>query len=176
MKLVIDIPEEVREHIIDIANDGNEIPLGINAHMIKAIANGEVLEPCDDVVSRDQVLNAIIDFVTFEEYIDNSNHVTFIPLERRINTMSPVTPSNKGWEEMTVPCEACGHDMTFKIAVCGEPSRKGHWIEVEDIKTAIIDAPCCECEVMDGETFTCMCMTKHDVLAIIDKHTKGDTE
>lgn len=27
-----------------------------------------------------------------------------------------------GWEEMTVPCEHCGHDMTFKIAVCGEPT------------------------------------------------------
>lgn len=45
--------------------------------------------------------------------------------------------------------------------------------DIEDIKTAIIDAPCCECEVMDGETFTCMCMTKHDVLALIDKHTAG---
>lgn len=27
---------------------------------------------------------------------------------------------SRGWEEMTVPCENCGHDMTFKIAVCGE--------------------------------------------------------
>lgn len=29
-------------------------------------------------------------------------------------------PCRNGWEEMTVPCENCGHDMTFKIAVCGE--------------------------------------------------------
>ncbi len=26
-----------------------------------------------------------------------------------------------GWEEMTVSCEHCGHDMTFKIATIGEP-------------------------------------------------------
>lgn len=32
-----------------------------------------------------------------------------------------------GWEEMTVPCKYCGKDMTFKIAVCGEP-KTGHWI------------------------------------------------
>lgn len=40
MKLIIDMPEEVREYIFDLANDGNEIPLGINAHMVKAIVNG----------------------------------------------------------------------------------------------------------------------------------------
>lgn len=43
MQIVIDIPEEVREHIFDLANDGNEIPLGINAHMVKAIVNGTPL-------------------------------------------------------------------------------------------------------------------------------------
>ena len=40
MQIVIDINDEVREHILDLANDGKEIPLGINAHMIRAIANG----------------------------------------------------------------------------------------------------------------------------------------
>lgn len=43
MQIVIDMPEEVREHIFDLANDGNEIPLGINAHMVKAIVNGTPL-------------------------------------------------------------------------------------------------------------------------------------
>ena len=43
MKIVIDIDKGIREHILDLANDGNEIPLGINAHMIKAIANGKPL-------------------------------------------------------------------------------------------------------------------------------------
>lgn len=43
MQIVIDISEEVREHIFDLANDGNEIPLGINAHMVKAIVNGTPL-------------------------------------------------------------------------------------------------------------------------------------
>lgn len=40
MRIVINIPEEVREHILDLANDGNKTPLGINAHMINAIVNG----------------------------------------------------------------------------------------------------------------------------------------
>ena len=43
MQIVIDIDEKVREHILDLANDGKEIPLGINAHMIRAIANGTPL-------------------------------------------------------------------------------------------------------------------------------------
>ena len=144
MQLVIDIPEEIYKasQIIDVKYEDV-----IQIHL-EVIANGKVLEPCDDVISREQVLNAIIDFVTFEEYIDNSNHVTFIPLERRINTMSPVTPSG-GWEEMTVPCENCGHDMTFKIAVCGESSRRrGHWIPIYQ-GDEIINYHCSECELGD---------------------------
>lgn len=43
MQIVIDIDDEVREHILDLANDGKEIPLGINAHMIRAIANGKTI-------------------------------------------------------------------------------------------------------------------------------------
>lgn len=40
MKLIIDIDDDVREQILEIADLGNKVPLGINAHMIKAIANG----------------------------------------------------------------------------------------------------------------------------------------
>lgn len=43
MQIVIDVDDEVYERILDIANNGNEIPLGINAHMIRAIVNGTVL-------------------------------------------------------------------------------------------------------------------------------------
>lgn len=41
MQLIIDIDDKVYEHILDITNNGKEIPLGINAHMIKAIVNGK---------------------------------------------------------------------------------------------------------------------------------------
>jgi len=47
-------------------------------------------EPCD-AISREQVLNAIADYVTFEEYI-SEDHVTFTPLIKKINMMPSVTP------------------------------------------------------------------------------------
>ena len=56
MKLIIDIPEEVREHIFDLANDGNEIPLGINAHMVKAIVNGT---PIPDNATNGDMIKAM---------------------------------------------------------------------------------------------------------------------
>ena len=40
MKIVIDIPENVRTIIIDRANNGNSMPLGIQAVMVKAIVDG----------------------------------------------------------------------------------------------------------------------------------------
>ena len=74
-------------------------------------------EPCEDAVSREAVLT-----------IAGTHTLTVDETIKAIKGLPSVTPS-RGWEEMTVPCENCGHDMTFKIAVCGEPSRpKGKWI------------------------------------------------
>ena len=50
-----------------------------------------------------------------------------------------------GWEEMTVPCENCGHDMTFKIAVCGEPTdewQNGYDMAWEEAKVFYEKEPC----------------------------------
>ena len=84
---------------------------------------GQKIEPCEDAISRDAVLK--------KQYrIDDSATLSTrdVVNVEDIEDAPSVTPS-RGWEEMTVPCENCGHDMTFKIAVCGEPSRhKGHWV------------------------------------------------
>ena len=88
-------------------------------------------EPCDDVVSRQAVLNAIEHedkWLLAAKGHNGLTEIAFSGLKARVDALPSVTPS-RGWEEMTVPCENCGHDMTFKIAVCGEPSRhKGRWI------------------------------------------------
>lgn len=49
------------------------------------------IEPCDDVVSREKVLEMITDFATLELYIDKHNHVTFEPLEKLIKSLPSVT-------------------------------------------------------------------------------------
>ena len=46
MKLIIDIPEAVRTIIIDRANNGLAMPLGIQAVMVKSIVKGT---PLDDI-------------------------------------------------------------------------------------------------------------------------------
>ena len=73
--------------------------------------------PCEDAVSRQAVSEWYCNMTCDKDYC------TEPCLEHKQIMMLPsVQPSRKGWEEMTVPCENCGHDMTFKIAVCGEPS------------------------------------------------------
>jgi len=82
---------------------------------------------CEDTISRKAVIDQMYEWMNSCEYRKVNATDYFV---NRINKLPFVTPSNNGWEEMTVPCENCGHDMTFKIAVCGEPSRrKGHWID-----------------------------------------------
>lgn len=43
MKLIIDIDEESKDRLNDICNSGSDIPLGLQAVMMKAIANGTPL-------------------------------------------------------------------------------------------------------------------------------------
>ena len=53
-----------------------------------------------DMISREQVLNVIADFVTFEEYIDENHHLTFVPLEKKINLLPSVQPK-------PIECDDC---------------------------------------------------------------------
>ena len=46
-----------------------------------------------------------------------------------------------GWEEMTVPCKNCGHDMTFKIAIIGEPCEDAYDKVLEYLKANVDDFP-----------------------------------
>ena len=89
-----------------------------------------------DMVSREQVLNVIADFVTFEEYIDENHRLTFVPLEKKINMMPSVQPK-------PIECDDCvsrdavvdllnmrlfGKEL-FKALYelpSVQPSRKGH--------------------------------------------------
>lgn len=110
-------------------------------------------EPCDDAISREEAIKVIRQ--TTSRYtlakekcgmgqVEWSDHlIKESDAIDGLNELPSVTPS-RGWEEMTVPCKNCGHDMTFKIAVCGEPSRKGHWIE-EDMYDGDICYRCSEC-------------------------------
>ena len=70
-----------------------------------------------DMVSREQVLNVIADFVTFEEYIDENHHLTFVPLEKKINMLPSVQPNCKGhWIECETniySCSYCSHSISI---------------------------------------------------------------
>ena len=82
MKLIIDIPEEVREHIFDLANDCNEIPLGINAHMVKAVANGT---PIPDNATNGDIIKILY---PNREFI-NKGDVYWYPLDYLFHEFSP---------------------------------------------------------------------------------------
>lgn len=57
MKILIDIDGIVIEPIQNILNSGSDIPLGINAHMIKAIANGTPIS--DNATNGDVILELL---------------------------------------------------------------------------------------------------------------------
>ena len=70
MKLIIDISEEVREHIFDLVDNGNEIPLGINAHMIKAIVNGKSIP---DNATNGDMIKVLFPNCDYLEFIHDIN-------------------------------------------------------------------------------------------------------
>ena len=99
----------------------------------------EKFESCEDCVSREAVKEQIKGWIGSGEHRYGDGYTL---LYDRINELPSVQPSRKGWEEMIVPCKNCGHDMTFKIAVCGEPSRKGHWRDYSE--GGYVECPFCE--------------------------------
>ena len=98
-------------------------------------------EPCEDAISR-QIISDYVESHIQEintGYGDLNQHTNKIlrMIVDYIESMPSVTPSNRGWEEMTVSCENCGHDMTFKIAVCGEQEPCEDAISREELLKAI---------------------------------------
>lgn len=61
-------------------------------------------------------------------------------LDEVLEIIDKCTEQN-GWEEMTVPCENCGHDMTFKIAIIGEPCEDAYDKVLAYLKANVDDFP-----------------------------------
>jgi len=98
----------------------DEYMCGYNKGFDEGVEEGikATVEPCEDAVSRKEVIRLIRNENSALKDIFIT-HSAGEELSKQINELPSVTPG-RGWEEMTVPCENCGHDMTFKIAVCGE--------------------------------------------------------
>ena len=93
---------------------------------IQALSQG----PCDDVVSREKVLEMITDFATLELYIDKHNHVTFEPLEKLIKSLPSVTQKSGHWikkEDDTCWWYACSE--------CEQEPLKNRWND-DDVLSA----------------------------------------
>ena len=82
-------------------------------------------EPCDDAISRDAVINAICDYVAFEEYEDKSHTFTIRPLEKRIDALPPVTRKTGKWIGKDFRKEE--YVLTGKCSVCGRRSVIGEF-------------------------------------------------
>ena len=66
MKLIIDIPENTRTRISDIANLGIDVPLGIIACIVKAIINGTPIPDNATVCDIEQIRKEIGSIEDFE--------------------------------------------------------------------------------------------------------------
>ena len=68
MKLIIEIDENSRERLFDIANDGLDVPMGLENIMIMAIANGI---PIPDNATNGDVVKAIFSN-TFDNFCERT--------------------------------------------------------------------------------------------------------
>ena len=86
------------------------------------IIDEEARKPCEDAVSRDAVIGAICDYVTFEEYEDKSHTFTIRPLTKRIKQLPSITRQMGEWIEH----EEFYGDVYYECSVCHEP-----WTTIE---------------------------------------------
>ena len=78
-------------------------------------------EPCEDAVSRDAVIEALSEYVSLEEYEDNSHTFTVKPLIKRIVKLPSVTVRQTGeWIRGEVEVGACEIEYPWwKCSECG---------------------------------------------------------
>jgi len=85
--------------------------------------------PCEDAVSRDAVIDALSDYVLFEEYEDKSHTFTVKPLIKRIVKLPSVTQKSGKWIDREVydadrwkccrwKCSECGRTELYKENFC----------------------------------------------------------
>ena len=118
MKLIVDIPEEELQHIYYIANSGKELPVGLLADLIRIAANGIPQEPCDDVVSRQAVLEIAKQHTLTNDYLAIQNLPSVRPQEqighwKRIS-MDRYTTHAQYWYE----CDKCGEHNLGNTDFC----------------------------------------------------------
>ena len=75
-------------------------------------------EPCEDAVSRDAVIDALSEYVSLEEYEDNSHTFTVKPLIKRIVKLPSITQKLKTghWIEK----DGFDGDVYYDCSECGE--------------------------------------------------------
>lgn len=81
------------------------------------------LKPCTDAVSREAVLNAICDYVAFEEYEDKSHTFTIRPLTKRIKQLPSVTQKSGKW---ILVKKGLPEDKTHVLTTIKVPNRIAH--------------------------------------------------
>ena len=70
MKLIIDIPEYMRASVIDRANNGASMPVGIQAIMVKAIVSGTPFDDIKKIINDPGYKDDLIRYCLIKELVE----------------------------------------------------------------------------------------------------------
>jgi len=117
MKLIIDIPEEVKHKVYAY---GLSLCPSDKEQLINAIMNGIPQQPCDDTIYRQAVLDTIAELnaISFYEAQEDSKEC-YYEIKQAIKSMPPASPKEpktgqwiltmpRGTEEWCYKCSRCG--------------------------------------------------------------------
>jgi hypothetical protein len=153
-------------------NEVTEALQSISERMDKALSQ-ECVEPtqkhvgntldmrCNDLIEREAVLNAICDYVAFEEYEDKSHTFTIRPLTKRIKQLPPVIRQTECLkvqakkQAMPMSCDDCCYEPNspfcemYRKDICEKKDERqsGKWIDYSD--EGYVECPFC------GHATTC---------------------
>lgn len=74
MKLIIDIAEDMRSAVIDRANNGASMPVGIQAIMVKAIVNGIPFDDIKEIINNPGYKDDLIRYCLIKELVEEVEH------------------------------------------------------------------------------------------------------
>ena len=74
MKLIIDIPEDMRAAVIDRANNGASMPVGIQSVMVKAIVSGIPFDDIKEIINNPGYKDDLIRYCLIKEMVEEAEH------------------------------------------------------------------------------------------------------
>lgn len=138
-KLIVEIPD------VDVSKVKARSVLG--AIIIKAVQNGKVIEPCDDVISREAIIERLDDFNKWCKDGRLQGSLFAVDVIKDMPSVQPsitteIEKSNFSMEQYKADIDTayqCGYEQGKK-----DSNRKGHWIRHDNGKYHWYLCSCCD--------------------------------